>query len=96
MKIEKADRETPFGSLHTLTVEGVDHAGIVYNVSRYLAKNGINIIDLRSRLDRSPESGAPFYSLVMQIEIPDGYALDALEDGFSIIENELHVDIQLT
>jgi len=96
VKIEKADRETPFGSLRTLTVEGVDHAGIVYNVSRYLAKNGINIIDLRSRLDRSPESGAPFYSLVMQIEIPDGYALDALEDGFSIIENELHVDIQLT
>ena len=82
-------------SVHSLSVEGVDQAGITYKVSRYLAQNSINIIDLRSKLTRSPESGQPFYMIKMLIEIPEGTSFDTLHDGFAEIEDQLHVDIRL-
>ena len=82
-------------SVHTLSVEGFDQAGIMYKVSRYLAQNSINIIDLRSKLTRSPESGQPFYVIKMVVEVPEGASFDALHDGFTEIEEQLHIDIKL-
>jgi glycine cleavage system transcriptional repressor len=82
-------------SVHTLSVEGFDQAGIMYKVSRFLAQNSINIIDLRSKLTRSAESGQPFYTIKMMIEIPEGTALDRLDQGLAEIEEQLHIDIRL-
>jgi glycine cleavage system transcriptional repressor len=82
-------------SLHALSVEGIDQAGIMYKVSRYLAQNTINIIDLRSKLSRSPESGEAFYTINMSVEIPEGTSLDKLQDGLAQIQDQLNVDIRL-
>lgn len=80
-------------STHTLHIEGVDHAGIVYNVSKYLATHHINIADLQSNLRFSPGSGTGIYSIEMHIEIPEGTSMDDLKKGLGRVGDELHVDI---
>ena len=82
-------------STRSLHVEGVDHAGIVYRVSRYLANHRISIADLESRLHFSPGSGTGIYSIEMHVEIPEGVGMDALQTGLVQLGDELHVDITL-
>jgi len=80
-------------STHTIHVEGLDQAGIVYKVSRYLADNNINIAYLNSKVDCSPESGAAIYSMEIQVEIPQGAPLENIEQELAQIADELNVDI---
>ena len=89
---EAAEPKAAFSS-HTLHVEGLDQAGIVYKVSQYLADNNINIANLNSKIDYSPESGAAYYIMEIQIEVSEGASLDNLEQGLDKISDELNVDI---
>ena len=92
-----SEREKPkeaFSS-HTLHVEGLDQAGIVYKVSQYLANHNINIANLKSKFDYSPESGVAYYIMEIQIEVSEGASLDNLEQGLAQIADKLNVDITL-
>ena len=90
-----APHKKPIVSTHTIHVEGIDHAGIVYRVSRYLADQGINVVDLQSHLRFSPESGTAFYSIQMHVEIPEDISLEKVRTGLHQVGDELHVDITL-
>jgi glycine cleavage system transcriptional repressor len=89
-KKPKADHSTK--SLH---VEGQDHAGIVYKVSRFLADNDINIASLHSDVKFSPESGAAIYSLSISVEIPPNVSLQTVEEKLNQIEDQLNVNITM-
>ena len=80
-------------SEHTLHVEGVDKAGIVYKVSRFLADNNVNIVDLVSRIKASPESGTSFYLMDIHVQVPEGADMDGLNAGLALVGEELNVDI---
>ncbi len=82
-------------STHTLKVEGLDHTGIVYNISRYLADNQINIANLDSSITRAPESGAPVYRMDIQIEVLEATSMEAFETGLGRLADELHVEISI-
>lgn len=79
----------------TLHVEGMDQAGIVYKISQYLADHGINIVDLKSTVLASPESGAAIYRMDIAVQIPGGTALGQVERGLTAVAEELHVEITL-
>jgi glycine cleavage system transcriptional repressor len=79
-----------------LHVEGMDQAGIVYKVSQFLADHGINIVDLKSVVQASPESGAAIYRMNIAVQIPAGTILDEVEAGLTTVAQELHVEITLT
>ena len=91
---ERAETKEAF-SIHTLHVEGLDQAGIVYKVSQYLADHNINIANLDSKFDNSPESGTAYYIMEIQIEVSEGASLDNLEQGLAQIADKLNVDIAL-
>lgn len=80
----------------TLHVEGLDHAGIVYKVSRFLADNHINIADLKSSVKASPESGTAIYVMDIAVQIPHGTDLEELETGLAAVADSLNVDIAMT
>ncbi len=84
-------------NIHTKTihVEGLDQAGIVYKVSRFLADNKVNISSLNSEVKLSPESGAAIYSMTLLVEIPTEISLHTVEDGLSRIGDQLHVDVTI-
>ncbi len=77
----------------TLHVEGIDHAGIMYHVSKYLAGYDLNIRDLSSQLKFMPESGTAMYLIKIRIEVPEELDMKLLEQGLEELGDELHVDI---
>ena len=81
---------------HSISVEGIDQAGIVYNVSRMLAEKEINIETLRSHKKNSPNSGTAIFSMEIQVDIPDAISPTDLDKDLETLADELNVDIQLT
>jgi glycine cleavage system transcriptional repressor len=79
----------------TILVEGLDQAGIVYKVSRFLADKQINIRTLNSQMKSSPESGATLYSMVLLVDIPANASLDTLEKGLNQVGDQMNVDITI-
>ncbi|MBF0468000.1 MAG: hypothetical protein HQK61_03810 [Desulfamplus sp.] len=83
------------GNRHTVSVEGIDQAGIVYKVSKLLADNNINIITLKSKTKPSPESGTSLYMMDIEVVFPDGIKTERIEHELEIIGKKLHVEISL-
>lgn len=81
---------------YILHVEGEDQAGIVYKISRYLADEALNIIDLRSEVRPSPQSGAPLYVMDIHIQAPATDDREGIEEGLAQVADELNVDITLS
>jgi len=89
---------TPTNGFFTrsLHVEGLDHSGIVYKISRFLSLKGVNIVDLRSSVKPSPESGTAMHVMDIRVQIPEGTAMALLEEGLFGVANELNVDIAVS
>jgi glycine cleavage system transcriptional repressor len=90
---KKAVRRDTDSSRHSLHVEGIDHAGIVYRVSRQLADYGINIANLSSHREPLPESGTAMYRMEIDIQVPAAQSLDVLRESLQRLGDEIHVDI---
>jgi glycine cleavage system transcriptional repressor len=84
------------GNQHTIRVEGLDQAGIVYKISKFLADNRINIENLTTKKTFTPESGGAIYQMKMEVLMPDTVSLDDAEKGLSRMENDLNVDITIS
>jgi len=78
---------------HTLHVEGLDKAGIVYKISRFIADNQLNIVDLVSHIEAQPNSGTLMYLMDIHIQVPQGTDMDKVQDGLALVGEELNVDI---
>jgi glycine cleavage system transcriptional repressor len=62
---------------HVVTVYGADHPGIVHTVSSVLARGGVNVTDLETRLAGASDS--PIYAMIMEVEL--GQAAEAEVEG---------------
>ena len=92
--VEAEDKEKQINFFtKTIIVEGIDQAGIVYKVSRFLADNNINIENLTSRRITSPESGTAIYFMEIKVQIPEKITLDHLENELSQVGEALNLDI---
>jgi glycine cleavage system transcriptional repressor len=79
----------------TLHVEGMDQAGIVYKISRFLSDNSLNIIDLKSTMKVTPESGTALYLMDIHIQVPESTSRRALGEGLNTVAEELNVEISI-
>lgn len=80
----------------TIRVEGMDQAGIVYKISRYLAENAINIESLTTRMSFSPQSGAALYNMKIETLVPENSCHLDIIRGMERISNDLNVDITVS
>jgi glycine cleavage system transcriptional repressor len=62
----------------------------------FLADNRINIVDLKSTVKASPESGTAMYVMDIRVQIPAGTDMAPLEKGLSDVADELNVDITVS
>ncbi len=77
----------------TINVEGVDQAGIVYKISRFLADSDINIENLTSQRIISPESGTAIYTMELKVQVPEKKSIAQLEEGLSKVGEALNLNI---
>jgi glycine cleavage system transcriptional repressor len=71
---------------HTLSVYGGDHPGIVAAVSDALARHGVNITDLETRL------AGDVYVMLLEVVIPPGVDVN---DAIAEVGREQGVDVSL-
>ena len=83
--LSEAPVAAPAGRLWVVSVQGADRPGVVYEVTRLLAEDGLNIVDLQAR------SSGPVGSLAIQVSVPpeiDGNKvaarLDHLRDSLDL------------
>jgi len=77
----------------TLTIVGPDRPGIIREVSRALAKRGINLVELSSECSSMPWSGEPMFTARGQAHMPQDTNLAELGDALDLIAEELGLDI---
>ncbi len=80
---------------YELTTTGMDRMGIVYNVSRLLADEGINIADMHTKITPSPETGSPVFSMRVELQVPLEVSPSALLEKLNRLSEELAVEISL-
>ena len=77
----------------TVSVYGADRPGIVHGVASLLADQGVNIVDLSTRVIGSPEQ--PVYAMVMEVALPPGVDPNALADRLAEVTAGLGVEASL-
>ena len=81
---------------HVVTVEGIDHPGVVHAVSEALAIHAVNIVALDNRPLGEDASGSERRAvLVLDIALPSGMSVDALEALLGPTSKEQDVDIDI-
>jgi glycine cleavage system transcriptional repressor len=80
---------------YRISVTGVDRPGIVLHVSEILARRGVNVASLESRLSYAPLSGTPMFVLEAVLQVPSEVALAELRRELAAQCDEENLDISL-
>jgi len=91
-----ADRAQLEHHLFTATVEAMDHPGIVSGVTRFFSDRGANIRELTTETARAAHTGAPVFSLTMEIEVTSGDSIGQLREAFDAFCQAESLDGELT
>lgn len=75
---------------------GPDRPGIVRELAKTFAHNGINLKELETSLSSMPYSGDPLFEAQGQLQIPEGVDLHALRETLDSIADQLALDISLS
>ena len=81
---------SPTGDPWTVSVYGADRPGIVHGVAAMLARLGINIVDLTTRVVGTPEE--PVYAMLLDVTIPEGTPAGEMGARLSELASELGVE----
>ena len=77
-------------STHAVTVYGADHPGIVAAVTGALARHGINVCDLRTRL------AGGLYVMHLEVARPEGLDEERLREAMAAVAGLQDVEITVT
>ncbi len=78
-----SDRATGQRQPFTVTVESMDHPGIVSGVTRFFSERGVNIRELSTDTERAAHTGAPVFNLTMEIEVASDQEIRELREAFA-------------
>ena len=76
------DREHGEHQLFTVTVESMDHPGIVSGVTRFFSERGVNIRELSTETARAAHTGTPVFNLTMEVEVAVEETVGPLREAF--------------
>jgi glycine cleavage system transcriptional repressor len=81
----------PYG----IEVVSIDHPGIVYEVTNFFSRRGINVEDLYTSCYPAPHTGAPMFALHMTIGIPADTAIASVRGDFMDFCDDLNLDAMM-
>ena len=78
-----------------LHIIGNDRPGIVREVSRALSRQNINVVDMHTELTSAPMTADPLFEASVEVQPPESFDRDALEEALDEIAEQLGVEIDL-
>ena len=79
---------------YRLVAAGMDHQGIVHELSRELHRNHVNIESLQTRVEPAPVSGTPIFTMEASVAVPAAVKIRDLRRALLDIGDALNVDIE--
>jgi glycine cleavage system regulatory protein len=79
----------------TLELVGQDRPGIVRDITRILAKHGVNVVELDTECQSASMSGEMLFLASARLIIPAEASIELLQEDLEKLANELMVDITL-
>ena len=89
------DSETNDGTTITLEVVGQDRSGIVSTISKVLADQGVNVIELATDCRNAPMSGERLFHTTAKLDMPAFVDLSDLRHSIEEIATDLMVELDL-
>ena len=83
------------GPAARLELTGIDHTGIVHEVTRALARMNVNVEQLESKVFTASQSGEPMFSARAEIRLPEGLDVAELRETLETLADDIMVDITL-
>ena len=81
------------GEYFQIVLNGADNEGIVKVLSKYLAENSINIIEMETHISNAPITGTPLFNLLAKTTIPEHIYLKEIQSDLAFIADKLGVEI---
>lgn len=93
----RRDQRTPAvsGRRARLDITGVDHPGIIHEVSSALARQGVSIDSLETRVFTGSMSGERMFAATVEIVLPAEGSSELLREALEEIARDMMVDIDL-
>ncbi len=91
-----ASHAPPSGHHARLELTGLDHTGIVLEITRTLARHGVSIDELSTSVSRGSMGAEPMFSAQADIVLPASLGTNELSDTLEQIAADIMVDIELT
>ena len=88
-------RELRDNKKYKINLNGADNEGIVKVLSKYLAENSINILEMETHISQAPISGTPLFNLNASVSIPNDVEEKGIQSDLSQISQKLGVEIEL-
>ncbi len=95
-ELSKEEMQTPAPDTtpnYVLSIYGTDKPGIVFEVSKYLASEKINITDLQTQITHNKQQ--PLYAIILEIDVPEQTEESLLNDRLKDLCANLKVDFSL-
>ncbi len=84
---------SPEGDAWTVSVYGSDRPGIVHRVALLLADNGVNIVDLSTRV--IGDADRPVYAMILEVTLPAPADAATLQSRLAELAADLGVECSL-
>jgi glycine cleavage system transcriptional repressor len=84
---------SPEGDAWTVSVYGADRPGIVHRVASLLADNGVNIVDLTTRV--IGDADRPVYAMILEVTLPAAAEAANLQSRLASLAHDLGVECSL-
>ncbi len=86
----------PDSTTHSLTVTGNDRSGIIQEVTREIAKFGININKLKSHAQSAANSGGMIFTADFDLDIANSIPLSDLGEALESLSDDLIVEFDVS
>jgi len=84
---------SPEGDSWTVSVYGADRPGIVHRVASLLADNGVNIVDLTTRV--IGDVARPVYAMILEVTLPAAADANSVQKKLTDLASDLGVECSL-
>lgn len=95
VRADEAPGAVAAGKFVLLELVGHDRPGIVREITRVLAGQGVNVEELSSECVSAPMSGEPLFKARVRLQVPAGGDSASLRAALEKIASDLMVDISL-